>query len=131
MITVALDTNVVSLLLRGDTKTIAHVLDRIDVFYVPWAVYGELLAGVSAGANPDKFVQKLEEFLAQPFIERSAVVADETVPYYAGIYARLRKHGTPVSPNDLWIAAECAKLGLPLYTMDRDFRHIPQVLLFK
>lgn len=129
MKTVALDTNVISLLLRGETTRIAETLDQIDTFYIPWTVYGELLAGVTVGDNPKRYSARLNEFLSQPFIELSAITATETVFYYADIYAYLRQHGTPVSPNDLWIAAECAKMGLPLYTLDRDFQNIPQVLL--
>jgi predicted nucleic acid-binding protein len=34
---------------------------------------------------------------------------------------------TPIPPNDLWIAAECVSIGLPLVTRDRDFDHIPQL----
>lgn len=129
MKTVALDTNIVSLLLGGETAHICKTLDQIDTFYIPWAVYGELLAGVAVGNNPKKYTEKLNEFLSQSFIEQSTIVASEVVPYYAEIYAYLKRQGTPVSPNDLWIAAECAKMGLPLYTLDRDFQSIPQILL--
>ena len=130
MTTVALDTNVLTLLLRGDTAQIRQTLDRIDTFYVPWAVYGELLAGTHAGSNPAKYIPLLEDFLNQSFIELSAITASDTVEHYAHIFATLKKNGTPVSPNDLWIAAECAKTGLPLYTLDKDFGAIPHILLF-
>ena len=43
----------------------------------------------------------------------------------------LRRQGTPVSPNDLWIAASAAEHGLTVITLDGDFDRIPQVLVRK
>lgn len=48
---------------------------------------------------------------------------------YAVIHDYLRAHGTPVSPNDLWIAASAAQHGLVVITLDGDFERIPQVLV--
>lgn len=129
MNTVALDTNVISNLMSGHIAEIAQTLDRIHAYYVPWAVYGELLAGVQAGSNPAKYTAVLDDFLHKPYVTLSTVTAAETVPYYAAIYHSLKRRGTPVSPNDLWIAAECAQQGLPLFTLDKDFSHIEQILL--
>jgi predicted nucleic acid-binding protein len=39
--------------------------------------------------------------------------------------------GTPVSPNDLWIAASAAQHGLTVVTLNGDFDVIPQVLVRK
>ena len=130
MKTVALDTNIVTSILRGDTDSIEKTLRRIDTFFIPWAVYGELLSGIKAGSNPSKYAAILEDFLSQTYVAKSNTAAADTVPFYAEIYVTLRKQGTPVSPNDLWIAAECAQRGLPLFTLDKDFQSIPQILKF-
>ncbi len=130
MSTVALDTNIVSKLLGGDHGAIAGQLDRIETFYIPWAVHAELLAGIKAGSAPAKYTPILEQFLAQPYVLTSRTVASDTIVFYAEIYETLRRAGTPVSPNDLWIAAECAQQGLPLYTLDADFQYIPQIVRF-
>ena len=50
---------------------------------------------------------------------------------YAVIHDYLRRRGTPVAPNDLWIAASAAQHGLTLVTLDGDFNQIPQVLVRK
>jgi tRNA(fMet)-specific endonuclease VapC len=128
---VALDTNIVTKLLRGDIADIERSLQSIDSFFIPWAVHGELLSGIKAGSNPVKYDAILEDFLNQNYVIRSDTTADDTIPFYAEIYAWLRRKGTPVSPNDLWVAAECAQKGLPLYTLDKDFLLIPQVLRFQ
>ncbi len=131
MKTVALDTNIVTALLRGDTDAIEKTLRQIDTFFIPWTVYGELLSGVKAGSNPSKYTTILEDFLNQTYVTKSNTLATDTVPFYAEIYATLKRRGTPVSPNDLWIAAECAQRGLPLFTLDTDFQSIPQILRFE
>lgn len=130
MLTVALDTNVVTKILRGDHSDIDPLLARIDTFYIPWAVYAELLSGIAAGSNPAKYTPLLESFLDKSYVIRSTTLGSRTVPHYAEIYATLRKQGTPVSPNDMWIAAECAAEGIALLTLDTDFKNIPQVLRF-
>ena len=54
---------------------------------------------------------------------------DETAHRYAVIHDYLRRQGTPVSPNDLWIAASAAQHGLTVVTLNGDFDRIPQVLV--
>lgn len=41
----------------------------------------------------------------------------------------LRRQGTPVPINDIWIAATAAQHGLRLLTLDRHFRQVPQVMV--
>ena len=55
----------------------------------------------------------------------SALVAER----YAAIRDYLRKKGTPIPTNDLWIAASAAQHGLKLLCLDRHFKEVPQVLL--
>lgn len=129
MDTVALDTNIISHIMNGHSESIEQTLDRIHTYYIPWAVYGELLAGIKSGSHPGKYTPILESFLSKPYVLLSSVSAADTVPFYAEIYRSLKRRGTPVSPNDLWIAAECAQQGLPLFTLDKDFANIEQVLL--
>lgn len=130
MVTVAVDTNIVTKILRGNISDIDHVLKRIDLLYIPWVVHGELMSGIKAGGNPAKYSVLAEQFLNETHVMTSKVVASDTVPFYAEIYADLRRRGTPVSPNDLWIAAECAQAGLPILSLDTDFELIPHVLRF-
>ncbi|MBS4028725.1 MAG: PIN domain-containing protein [Ignavibacteriales bacterium] len=33
----------------------------------------------------------------------------------------LKKNGTPIPENDMWIAATCKKLNVPLLTQDKHF----------
>jgi len=47
------------------------------------------------------------------------------------IHDYLRRQGTSVSPNDLWIAASAGQHGLTIVTLNGDFDRIPQVLVRK
>jgi predicted nucleic acid-binding protein len=59
------------------------------------------------------------------------VIDEETSHRYAAIHDYLRRQGTPVSANDIWIAASAAQHGLRVVTIDGDFDRIPQVLVTK
>jgi tRNA(fMet)-specific endonuclease VapC len=45
------------------------------------------------------------------------------------IYASLRASGNAIPTNDLWIAASTMEHGTELVTLDRGFRHVPQILV--
>lgn len=130
-VTVALDTNIVTKILRGDHQAISKALDSIDTYVIPWAVQAELKAGSLAGNNPSRYLAALEVFFSKKYVVRSHQVGPEVIQAYSEIYAHLRKNGRPVSANDLWIAAECSALRIPLLTLDADFKAIPQVNLYQ
>lgn len=56
------------------------------------------------------------------------LLPDEQTPFFYGdLYAYLRKKGTPIPTNDLWIAALAVQHHLPLFDRDSDFDRLPQV----
>lgn len=59
------------------------------------------------------------------------MIDEETADRYAVIHDYLRRQGTPVSPNDLWIGASAAQHGLRVVTLDGDFDRMPQVFVSK
>jgi tRNA(fMet)-specific endonuclease VapC len=52
----------------------------------------------------------------------------ETAEQYARLFVQLKRAGTPIPDNDLWIAALALEHDLMLITRDRHFQHIPQLL---
>jgi predicted nucleic acid-binding protein len=50
------------------------------------------------------------------------------VERYARLFVQLKRAGTPVPDNDLWIAALVLEHDLTLITRDRHFGCIPQLL---
>lgn len=121
---IAVDTNVISALLRGDEQGLPS-----QELYIPYAVVAELQAGVAAGNNPAKNKPVLELFLKDSHVTTSPGLPPDVIVFYTQIYSYLRAQGTPISPNDLWIAAECMYLSMPLLTSDADFERVPQILL--
>jgi predicted nucleic acid-binding protein len=53
----------------------------------------------------------------------------ETAEQYAWIHAQMKRAGTPIPANDLWIAAQVLQHNLTLITRDEHFERIPQLLL--
>jgi predicted nucleic acid-binding protein len=51
----------------------------------------------------------------------------ETAEQYARLFVQLKRAGTPVPDNDLWIAALALEHDLALITRDRHFDKIPQL----
>ena len=50
-----------------------------------------------------------------------------TVEQYAHLFVQLKRAGTPVPDNDLWIAAVAIEHDLALVTRDRHFDKLPQL----
>jgi predicted nucleic acid-binding protein len=52
---------------------------------------------------------------------------EQTTHHYANVFAQLRRQGTPVPTNDLWIAALVVQHDLVLFTQDAHFAKVPQI----
>jgi tRNA(fMet)-specific endonuclease VapC len=124
-----LDTSAYAAFFRDHAGVKAEVQEASELFLSP-IVLGELRSGFLKGARREENDKELREFLASPRCS-VPVIDDETSHRYAAIHDYLRRKGTPVSPNDLWIAASAAQHGLTVVTLDGDFDLIPQVLVRK
>jgi tRNA(fMet)-specific endonuclease VapC len=124
-----LDTSAYAAFFRDHAGVKAEVQEASELFLSP-IVLGELRSGFLKGARREENEKELREFLASPRCS-VPVIDDETSHRYAAIHDYLRRKGTPVSPNDLWIAASAAQHGLTVVTLDGDFDLIPQVLVRK
>jgi tRNA(fMet)-specific endonuclease VapC len=81
---------------------------------------GELEAGFVLGSRPDENRTALRDFLSEPFV--TVVQVDEAVGRrYGSLFASLRRAGTPVPTNDIWIAACAIHVGAQVVTFDSDF----------
>ncbi|MGH9202568.1 MAG: type II toxin-antitoxin system VapC family toxin, partial [Vicinamibacterales bacterium] len=107
---------------------IRGALQRADEICLNATVLGELLAGFRRGAHRAKNERELETFLASPRVH-VLDVDRETAARYAVILDTLRKAGTPVPTNDIWIAASAMQHGLRLIATDAHYRHVAQVIV--
>jgi tRNA(fMet)-specific endonuclease VapC len=123
----ALDTNAYREATDGKPRTV-ELLRRADEIHIPFVVLGELRAGFAAGTIGKKNEAKLTEFLDSPRV-RILLADEQTTRSYAVLFAQLRRQGTPIPTNDLWIAALAIQHDLPLLSSDRHFSHLPQLLI--
>jgi len=124
-----LDTSAYAAFFRDHGGVKAEVQGASELFLSP-IVLGELRSGFLKGARREGNEAELQEFLASPRCG-IPVLDDDTAHRYAAIHDYLRQRGTPVSPNDLWIAASAAQHGLTIVTLNGDFDRIPHVLVRK
>ncbi len=79
-----------------------------------------------------KFVENLrilDVFRAKPTVEFLGATA-ETAEIFAQIKDALRRAGTPIPINDVWIAAHAMETGTVLISYDEHFRRIPGLRLW-
>lgn len=118
----ALDTNAYTAFKRGDANVLA-ALRQADTLLVSVTVLGELLAGFAAGNREAVNREELSRFLASPRV-RLAPATTATADLYAVVYAALRRKGSPIPSNDLWIAASALEHGAALLSFDAHFGQI-------
>jgi len=118
-----LDTSAYSWMRSGH----ARVLDLVaaaEIVILPVTVLGELEAGFELGSRPRENRTVLAEFLAEPFVSVRPVTPD-TARRYGEVFAHLRRAGTPIPVNDVWIAAATLDCGGHLLTFDGHYNSIP------
>jgi tRNA(fMet)-specific endonuclease VapC len=117
-----LDTSAYAQFRRGQTA-IVDALVSVERVFIAAITLGELEAGFALGSRPDENRSALRDFLAEPFV--GVVPIDEAVARrYGAVFAQLRRAGTPIPTNDIWIAASALHVGAELMTFDTDFRHV-------
>ncbi len=123
----AIDTNRYRDFCEGDDAA-RHVFQTADKILMPLPVLAELRAGFACGTFAAENERTLTRFLDRPRVE--VLRPDEqTTFHYGRLYTQLRRQGTPVPTNDLWIAALVVQHRLSLYTRDAHFQHLPQIPL--
>jgi tRNA(fMet)-specific endonuclease VapC len=121
----ALDTNRYTDLARGVADVI-EVAEFAEAIFLPFVVLAELRAGFTVGRQGSENERILRHFLAKEGV--GVLYADEqTTHHYAALYRQLRRQGTPIPTNDLWIAALVLQHGLTLCDRDRHFDNLPQL----
>ena len=112
-----LDTNGLSAVIEGD-PALEPLLRKAAQIYIPVIVLGEYRYGISRSRDRQPYEQWLTEYLAT--FQILDVDERTTIPY-AAVRAELKKAGTPIPSNDVWIAALCRQHSLALLSRDRNF----------
>ncbi len=119
---ILLDTSAYSRL-RCGSEGVLDALSHADLVYLSVFVLGELHAGFKAGSKEAANRELLERFLTRATV-RIVAATKETAEVFAEIKHALRKAGTPVPLNDVWIAAHAIETGSVLATFDAHFQKI-------
>jgi len=119
---IALDTSAYSALMTGH-QDVAALIRRSEAVLVPAVVAGELLYGFRSGSRLEENSARLEAFLESPSVDLLPVTFT-TADRFGRIAAALRKNGTPIPTNDIWIAAQVMEVGADLLSSDSHFRAV-------
>jgi tRNA(fMet)-specific endonuclease VapC len=117
-----LDTSAYSRLRAGDER-VHDLVAAAEVVLMPATVLGELWGAFELGSRTRENRVALTEFLNEAFVSVVTVSA-AVARQYGRVYAALRRAGTPIPVNDMWIAASAIDQGACLLTFDRDFSRV-------
>ncbi|MAT54649.1 MAG: VapC toxin family PIN domain ribonuclease [Saprospirales bacterium] len=119
------DTNIVIALFKNDEKVISK-LKKANQICLPSIVLGELYYGAN---NSIKKVENTLKINTLANVVNVLHCDKETASFYGAIKYNLKKAGTPIPENDIWIAAVAMQKGLTLVSRDRHFESIPGLSL--
>ncbi|HVT57127.1 MAG TPA: type II toxin-antitoxin system VapC family toxin [Thermoanaerobaculia bacterium] len=117
-----LDTSAYSHFRAGDERVL-ELIAVAEIVGLPTIVLGELEAAFTLGRRERENRSILTEFLAEGFVS-ILPVTPAVARRYGRLFADLRRAGTPVPVNDVWIAATALDCGGHLLTFDGDFGRI-------
>lgn len=118
-----LDTNGLSAVADGDAA-LEPILNRAAELAVPVIVLGEYRYGIRQSRERQRYEEWLTDSLPS---YRILDVDQDTTIYYAALRTELKKAGTPIPSNDVWIAALCRQHALPVVSRDRHFDSVSRL----
>ncbi|MFY9844592.1 MAG: type II toxin-antitoxin system VapC family toxin [Terriglobales bacterium] len=112
-----LDTNGLSAFADGDLG-LEPILQRASEVAVPVIVLGEYRYGIQQSRDR----QRYEKWLTESIRNFQVLdVNEETAIFYAALRSELKRAGTPIPSNHVWIAALCRQHSFSLISRDRHF----------
>ena len=115
-----LDTNALSAIAEAEPRAVA-ALSQAQSIAIPVVVLGEYLFGIAQSRRRVEYEQWVSHVL-RTF--RVLDIGVETAAKYAQVRMELKRAGTPIPSNDVWIAALCRQHSLPLLSRDRHFESV-------
>ena len=112
-----LDTNALSAVADGNSA-LEPILRNAAEIAVPVIVLGEYRYGIRQSRDRQRYEQWLDESLPD---YRVLDVDEGTAVSYAALRSELKRAGSPIPSNDVWIAALCRQHSLSLLSRDRHF----------
>ena len=91
---------------------------------VPSVVLGEYYFGIRQSRHRRRYQDWLARYL--PLTE-IATISSATADAYADIRLELKRMGSPIPPNDVWIAALARQHALPVLSNDSHFDAVDRI----
>ena len=121
-----LDTNIYSDYAEGLTDVVEAIVQYGQDLFIPAIVLGELTYGFMKGRRQTYNEKKLRQIIDH--LQIGIIPVDTDVARkYGFIFLALRKKGTKIPINDVWISASCMAVGGVLLTRDRHFEQVDQI----
>ena len=102
---------------------LVEYLSQADLIMVSPIVLGELLFGFRNGSQFNRNMEELKQFISHEAVELIQFT-NITADRYSRIATQLKRCGTPIPSNDIWIAAQTMETGAELVTMDKHFEKV-------
>ena len=118
-----LDTNALSAY-ADEQMSVFEALSTAKELALPVVVIGEYRYGIALSRHRDWYRKWLDQFIRDC---RVLSIDEATTHQYADIRVELKRSGTPIPVNDVWIAALSRQHGLPLLSRDRHFDSVPRI----
>ena len=120
------DTNAIISLFKG-SRLIAGMLGVDKTVIIPAIVCGEFEAGAQGTTKRERVAMTAFNGLLSLDHVSVLPVTRRTGRIYAQLFIGLKKAGTPIPTNDIWIAASALECGGLLLTNDHHFQYIPNL----
>ena len=126
-----LDTNILIYLIKNKPPSVAMRIDALGedaLLGMSFFTYAELLKGAERSTRKADVLRRLERLTRQvPVVYQAGRSLCE---HYATQFTRLKKAGTPIGANDLWIACHALAEDATLVTNNtREFERVSGLAL--
>jgi tRNA(fMet)-specific endonuclease VapC len=119
---ILLDTSAYVGFKRNVVEMVDFIVSAESIIFSP-IVLGELMFGFRNGTRFKENMEDLNRFLDHDAVEL-VQIGKITSDRYSRIAEQLKRQGTPIPTNDIWIAAQTMEHGAELITSDQHFEKI-------
>jgi tRNA(fMet)-specific endonuclease VapC len=129
---ILLDTNICIAALKNDRRVQSQMVRHTGRIYLPLMVSAELWFGIEKLAQLGKDVVADRERIAEFHnrVDGILELTEQAIQEYARLRAMLEIRGTPISPNDTWIAAQALADDAQLISANtKEFARVPELRL--
>ena len=104
-------------------EQVVEMIASAEHIYFSPVVLGELMFGFRNGSRFRENMEDLNRFMQNEAVEL-VQVSSLTADRFSRIASHLKRQGTPIPTNDIWIAAQTIEFGAELITSDKHFENI-------